>query len=290
VLSTGNNVRAARHSHLRLLDYNRRDVQATAELAFKLLAEYAKHPINLQPTKAFSPASIGKSYLHGWESLRFWSAVRFSRAIPRFCADRVFGGRTSAQHPKSANAVVYVDFLSMYPTVNSLMTCGSFSSRAKVRVNHCKTEIEQFLRGLTPEILFCQKTGNVSPRSWKLIPNGDLLPSRGKYSAASNDWQVALNYLYASDHARSEALWFSLPDVAASVLLTGKIPVIVDAFKLVPYRKLANLKSIRLGGEVGVNPLTQDLFRTVIEQRKSLPKRKELSKEDVDRLDKALKC
>src|SRR5437899_8591330 len=71
--------------------------------------------------------------------------------------------------------------------------------------------------------------------------------------------------------------------------LTGKIPVIVDAFKLVPYRKLANLKSIRLGGEVGVNPLTQDLFRTVIEQRKSLPKRKELSKEDVDRLDKALK-
>src|SRR5437667_10534665 len=72
--------------------------------------------------------------------------------------------------------------------------------------------------------------------------------------------------------------------------LTGKIPVIVDAFKLVPYRKLANLKSIRLGGEVGVNPLTQDLFRTVIEQPKSLPKRKELSKEEVDRLDKAMKA
>jgi hypothetical protein len=120
-------------------------------------------------------------------------------------------------------------------------------------------------------------------------PTGDLLPSRGKYSVLSNDWQVALNYLYASDHAQSQALWFSLPDVAASVLLTGKAPNIVDSFKLVPHRKLADLKSIRLGGEVGVNPLTQDLFRTVIEQRKSLPKRKELSKEDVDRLDKALK-
>jgi len=145
------------------------------------------------------------------------------------------------------------------------------------------------LRKLTPRKLFCKATWKCFPAFVKLIPQGDLLPSRGKYSAVSNDWQVALNYLYASDHAPSEALWFSLPDVVASVLLTGKVPVIVDAFKLVPYGKLAGLKPIRLGGEVSVNPLTQDLFRTIIEQRKSLPKRKDLPKEDVDRLDKALK-
>lgn len=36
------------------IDYNRRDVQATSELAVKLLAEYSKHPISLQPTKAYS--------------------------------------------------------------------------------------------------------------------------------------------------------------------------------------------------------------------------------------------
>jgi len=71
--------------------------------------------------------------------------------------------------------------------------------------------------------------------------------------------------------------------------LTGKIPVIVDAFKLVPYRKLANLKSIRLGGEVGVNPLTQRPVPHRNRTAQILPKRKELSKEDVDRLDKALK-
>src|SRR5262249_15147335 len=45
------------------IDYNRRDVLATAELAEKLLEEYQKHPISLQPTKAYSPASIGKAYL-----------------------------------------------------------------------------------------------------------------------------------------------------------------------------------------------------------------------------------
>jgi len=45
------------------IDYNRRDVLATAELAAKLLAEYDAHPIALQATKAFSAASMGKGYL-----------------------------------------------------------------------------------------------------------------------------------------------------------------------------------------------------------------------------------
>jgi hypothetical protein len=45
------------------IDYNRRDVLATAELAEKLLAVYDRHPIPLDATQAYSPASIGKSYL-----------------------------------------------------------------------------------------------------------------------------------------------------------------------------------------------------------------------------------
>jgi hypothetical protein len=55
----------ARHGKItkKYIDYNRGDVRATSELAVKLLAEFAKHPINLQPTKAYSPASIGKAYL-----------------------------------------------------------------------------------------------------------------------------------------------------------------------------------------------------------------------------------
>jgi Zn-dependent alcohol dehydrogenase len=43
----------------------------------------------------------------------------------------------------------------------------------------------------------------------------------------------------------------------------------------------ASWPCLRLGGEVAVNPLTQDLFRTVIEQRKSLSKRKDLQRRHV---------
>jgi hypothetical protein len=285
--------RVTRHGVVteKYIDYNRRDVQATSELAVKLLAEYAKHPINLQPTKAYSPASIGKAYLRAMGITPILERqADFPPAYLGFAQTAFFGGRTSAHIRKVPVPVVYVDFLSMYPTVNSLMGLWPFVTAREVRViEHCQVEIEGFLRSLTPEKLFCAKTWNRLPAFVKVIPNGDLLPSRAKYSSASNDWQVAVNHLYASDIAGSEGLWFSLPDVVASVLFTKRIPQIVDAFKLVPVGKLAGFRQVLLGGEVEVNPRTQDFFRTVIEQRKSLTKRRDLSREDVDRLDKSMK-
>jgi hypothetical protein len=57
--------RVERHGEItdEYIDYNRRDVLATWELAVKLLEEYDRHPLALQETKAYSPASIGKGYL-----------------------------------------------------------------------------------------------------------------------------------------------------------------------------------------------------------------------------------
>jgi hypothetical protein len=45
------------------IGYNRRDVLATKELLFKLLEEFDRHPIALDPCKAYSPAAISKAYL-----------------------------------------------------------------------------------------------------------------------------------------------------------------------------------------------------------------------------------
>lgn len=273
------------------IDYNRRDVQATSELAVKLLAEYVKHPISLQPTKAYSPASIGKAYLGAMGVLPVLERQPdFPMRYVGFAQTAFFGGRTSAHIRNVPVPVVYVDFLSMYPTVNGLMNLWEFVTAKEIRVvTECQKEIERFLRSLTPEKLFDPKTWKKFPAFVKVIPDGDILPSRSKYSAASNDWQVAVNYLYASDHAESQGLWFSLPDVITSVLHTGKVPQIVDAFKLVASGKHPDLRSVLLGGDVPVNPRTHDLFRSVIEQRKSLSKRQDLRQEEKDRLDKALK-
>jgi hypothetical protein len=72
-------------------------------------------------------------------------------------------------------------------------------------------------------------------------------------------------------------LWFSVPDVVTSVLLTGRIPEIVDAFRLEACLQLQGLRPAKLRGDVEIDPRTQDFFRMVIEERKRTDKRTDLS-------------
>lgn len=285
--------RAARHGEITMdyIDYNRRDVLATAELAVKLLEEYRKHPIALQPTKAYSPASIGKAYLRAMGIIPVLERQPdFPRDYLGYAASAFFGGRTSAHIRKVPIPVVYTDFLSMYPTVNSRMNLWQFVIAREIEaIEHCEAEINAFLQTVSIEDLFKPDTWKHFAAFVKVIPDGDILPSRAKYSTASNDWQVAVNYLYAEPNNLLHGLWFSLPDVIASVILTGKVPKIIDAFRIVPRGILPGLKPIRLRGEIEVDPRNQDLFRVAIEQRKRLKSRTDISEAEKKRLDKALK-
>jgi hypothetical protein len=274
------------------IDYNRRDVLATSELAVRLLQEYSRHPIKLQVTKAYSPASIGKSYLR---AMGIKPVLERQPDFPKqylgFAATAFFGGRTSAHIRKIAVPVVYTDFLSMYPTVNSLMDLWRFVTAQKIEVvEHCQAEIQEFLNQLKTEDLFNQATWKFFAVFVQIIPDGDILPSRAKYNLESHDWQVAVNYLYADrNNSENQALWFSLPDIIASVILTGRVPKILDAFRLEAIGKLKSLKNTELLGSIDINPETQDFFRVVIEQRKSFGTRKDISKVEKQRLEKSLK-
>ncbi len=274
------------------IDYNRGDVRATGELAMKLLEEYDKHPISLQVTKAYSPASIGKSYLRalGIEPI-LKRQPDFPMAYLGYAAAAFFGGRTSAHVRKVSVPVVYTDFLSMYPTVNSLMDLWQFVIAQRIEVvEHCQPEIQTFLSRSTADDLFKPATWKLLTAFVKLVPEGDVLPCRAKYSVDSNDWQVGVNHLYApTDDSERGALWFSLPDVVASVILTGRVPKIIDAFRIEAHGKLAGLEPTKLRGVVDVDPGNQDFFRVVIEERKRLSSRADLPHSDRERLDKALK-
>jgi len=283
--------RVARHGEVTetYIDYNRGDVRATAELAVKLLEEFEKHPISLQATKAYSPASIGKAYLRemGIEPI-LKRQPDFPQKYLGFAQSAFFGGRTSAHIRKIPVPVVYTDFLSMYPTVNSLMGLWAFVTARRIKVRHCRAEVASFLRKLSPKDLFKPQTWKQLTGFVKVVPNGDVLPTRSKYSTSTNDWQVAVNYLHAGDHEANKELWFSLPDVVASVLLTGKIPNIVDAFRLEPRGTLPNLKSTKLRGIIEVDPKKRDFFKVVIEERKRLSSRANISQDEKKRLDRGL--
>jgi hypothetical protein len=284
---------AARHGEITMeyIDYNRRDVLATSELAVKLLEEYDRHPIALRPTKAYSPASIGKACLRAMGAGPILKRQpNFPKEYLGYAESAFFGGRTSAHIRKTPVPVVYLDFLSMYPTVNALMDLWRFVIADEIKVTeHCQSQVIQFLTELRPDDLF-------KPAMWKSLggfvkvnPCGDILPCRAKFSTESNDWQVAINYLHGETDNSEDGLWFTLPDVVASVLLTGKVPRIVDAFRIEARGTLPGLKPIRLRGEVEVDPRNQDFFRVAIEERKRLGSRKEVSESERNRLDRALK-
>ena len=144
------------------IDYNRRDVLATAELTAKMLAEYALHPIELQVTKAYSPASIGKAYL---QAMGVTPIMTRTPDFPkRYCGcaeSAFFGGRASAHVRKVPVPVVYCDFLSQYSTVNVLMGLWRFVTAREIHViEDAREELAELLRAVTPEWV-------LDPANWK---------------------------------------------------------------------------------------------------------------------------
>ncbi|HEY1655167.1 MAG TPA: DNA polymerase [Candidatus Tumulicola sp.] len=272
------------------IDYNRRDVQATTALADKLLEEYDRFDVDLQETQAFSPASLGKAHLRKMGITPVLERQGFEKRFLGAAQSAFYGGRTSAHIRKVPVPVVYTDILSMYPTVNALMGFWRYLVAENIEVVPTNvSETVDFLRTINPETLFDPRTWTKLPAFARVIPDGDILPTRATYSVESNDYQVALNRLYATSDDPKDALWYALPDLAASVLLTGRVPTIIDAFAIKPHGRLPGLSGITLHGTVPIDPATQDFFRTVIEERKRLAANPALSIEERQRLDKALK-
>jgi hypothetical protein len=266
-------VEAKRHGVItpEYIGYARRDVQATAELADKLLAELDRHPVELHATRAYSPASLGKAYLTALGIQPILERQMFPPRYLGFAQAAFYGGRTSAHIRRTVVPVVYTDFLSMYPTVNALMELRRILTARDVRVvEHCADEVRRWLSRVTADVLFKPETWPQMTAFVLVQPDSDLLPCRAVYSDASKDWQVGINYVYAGTGNTESALWYALPDVVASVLKTGRIPKIVGAFRVVGVGQLRGLKPVKFRNHAAVDPRKQDFFRTVVELRQQL--------------------
>ena len=260
--------------------YARGDVLATYDLAEALLAEYERHPVApthpqatraarpLQPTKAYSPASIGKAYLRamgvtpplsrGWDM----PPERLAQAMSAF-----YGGRAECRLRRVPVPVAYVDFTSMYPTVNGLLGLWNVLTATDLRIEDATDSVRGLLDRVTLD-------GTFDPALWpelrgfaQVVPEGDVLPTRAHYEGGATGWQIGVNPLTSA-----RPLWYALPDLAASTLLTGRPPRILDAFRLVPGGRLGGLGPVALRGEVPVDPAADDFFAAVIERRAALPK------------------
>lgn len=264
------------------IDYARRDVLATYELLVKLLAEHHRHPIALAPTKAFSPASVGKSYLRAMgitPPLERWPD--FPPEVLGYAMTAYYGGRAECRIRRTPVPVVYLDFLSMYPTVNALMGLWDFLIADYLEVLDVTDEIEALLTTVRLANIFEPTFWRQLPVLVQIEPDGDVVPVRARYDGGQA-WQIGLNNL-----AGGEPRWYTLADCLTSKLLTGTPPRVLKALRLVPNGTQAGLNPVRLRGEITVDPAEDDFFRHVIELRKSLPAG--LTPEDQERLGGFLK-
>lgn len=264
------------------IDYNRDDVKSTGQLFAKLMDEYRLHDLDLPAAQAFSPASLGKAYLRkmGIRPILARQAD-FDRDVLGYAMGAYYGGRAECRIRRTEVPVVYCDFLSMYPTVNSLMGLWDLLTAETIEVKDATGEIQAFLDDVTFEECFNPTMWRQLPALVEIQPDGDMLPVRADYAETGKGWQIGLNPLRSD-----RPLWYTLPDLVVSKILTGRTPTIIRALKLVPSdRRVAGLRPVKLRGATDVDPRRQDLFRTVIEERKALPD----DEPDSKRLDKALK-
>ena len=245
------------------LAYARDDVQATWECYLALSERYAEHGLESPAHRILSEASVGKAYLKdmGLKPL-LECQPNFPRVIfgKTLCA--YYGGRAEVHIRRVITEVIYCDFKSMYPTVNTHMGLWSFVIADGMTMETSTEETQALLNNLRFEDF-------QNPIQWqrlttlvRLKPHQDLLPTRAKYDGKVNT--IGLNYLTSDT-----PLWFTLADVLVSVFLTGKVPNIEEAISFKPGPAQKDLKSINLLGrdEFRVDPLKDDAFKRLIDLR-----------------------
>lgn len=245
------------------LEYARADVQVTWECYRELKRRYEAHGLDKPMDRLLSEATIGKAYL---EQMGVRPFLGCSPDFPRkrfgeiLCA--YYGGRAEVRIRREVREVLYCDFKSMYPTVNSLMGLWRYVTADSIEPVDTTAETRAFLQGVTLGELQQPDTWSKLNTLVRLHPDADVLPVRAKYDERT--YTIGLNQLTAHD-----SLWFTLADCIVSKLLTGKRPAIDKAISYRPGPQQQGLQPIEIMGrpDYRIDPNSDDFFRRLIDMR-----------------------
>ncbi len=246
------------------ITYARQDVHATLGLLNALKQEYELHPIDLPPDRAYSPASIGKAYLRGMgivEPMRKFK--KLPSKIHGIAMAAYYGGRAESRIRRWPVPVVPVDLTSEYPSVDALLGIWDLLTAARLTTKDATKDVRELLAKVTLGDLF-------KPSFWKqlnfyarILPDGDILPVRSVYDNKSGTCNIGLNELHWK-----QPIWVAGPDLIASVLLSGHVPRVQKAIRVIAHGKQPGLTPAKLRMAVSVDPAKEDFFTRVIEYRK----------------------
>lgn len=250
---------------LKELNYARQDVRVTVGILNALKAEFDCHPIDRLPDGVYSPASIFKAYLEKMGVLPPSRKFRLSSRIQGIAAQAYYGGRSEVRVRLAEVPVVHTDFVSEYPTVIIVMGIWDFLIANRLAVKAATREVRRLLKEIlkNPESMFERKIWKEFTGYALVEPCNDILPIRTEYKANGDESNIGVNILERADHP----VWFAIPDLVADVLLTGRIPRILNAIRIVPEGKQRGLLRVKLRGKERIDPITGNLYKSLIEAK-----------------------
>lgn len=256
------------------IDYLVTDVITTFEVYTHLLAELDRYQIQIPITKIYSPASLGKAALK-----QLGVVTSLPPTDSESCATlghimtAYYGGRTECRIRTEPTRVTVLDFTSMYPTVTMLMNLWPFIIAGSVEPEIVTEEIRKLLARV--DLPYLQ-----NPNNWKTFtvlvkikPEGDVLPVRMDYKGNGESFNVGINHLTSDT-----PLWYALPDVIASCIITGKAPEVIEAVRFLPKGVLSSLTKSKILG-IEINPEKDNLIQLLVEERQRVKQ----SMEGMDR-------
>jgi len=262
--------------------YCRQDVRATVGLLNAMRAEFDRHPLDLMPDSAFSPASIAKAYLKKMGVIPPAQKFALPRWVLAVAMQAYYGGRAECHIRQTAVPVVHTDFLSEYPTVNTLMGLWRILIAKDLRIEDATDAVRGMLSTVTPEAVF-------NPDFWKELsffvlvrPCDEVLAVRTVYNGKNSN--IGINPLKSA-----KPVWVAGPDAVGSTLLSGRPPEIIRAFRVVPEGRQDGLKKVALRGMIEIDPATDDLFKAYVEARSRVKSDKDLPESERKALSYFLK-
>ena len=179
-----------------MVRYAVRDVQATWECYGELKARF--DALNLRqtnPEKIYSEAGIGKGYIREM-AIEPWRKVQ--PEVPNDLLAKImssyFGGRSEVRIRREIRQVILCDFLSMYPTVCTLMGLWRFVIADGMTWRDATAETRDFLAKTDLDALQSQATWRQLATLVRVLPDADIFPVRAAYSGEAQS-TIGANYL-----------------------------------------------------------------------------------------------
>ena len=247
------------------IKYCRQDVRATVGLLNALITEFKNYPVgDLPPEKAYSAASIAKAFLKTMGVISPERKFHLDNKTKGICMQAYYGGRAEIRIRQTPVPVVYTDFTSQYPTVNTLLGLWPLLIADQVRVRDVTEEIHALLKSIAIGRLLDQKTWPRLAFFGLIQPDGEIFPVRTVYGdgRTGDQTNIGLNPLISK-----RPIWFAGPDIVGSILPTGTVPKILRAIRIEPLGAQKGMQPVMLGTG-SIDPYRDDFFRKVIEERK----------------------